>query len=615
LIPLLVPFLAALWLGTGSLEQSLKQQTEAKLRLAGHEWATVSMNGRDARIEGEAETEEEKATAIATVAGQYGIRRVASAINVIPRVVLDVPTVATLVTNDPKLPITGSWQEGTAKVLTVGLGGRTYILGRDPELTSSSGKWSLKLATPLADGTYDVAVEIGDGRKARAVDSTTAELVLDTTPPEAPTAVSAVSLPLTGTWDEGHAKSLEVTIAGKTYVLGTDGALSTDGQGNWKLALTDSFAAGSYDVAVRTADEFGNVSSDASGSELVIAPDVAPPPSPTITPFAGMASPSELAGTWPEGDAVFLAITLNNQSYIFGSDQTLRSDGNGNWRLALAEPLPKGVYDVAITTSDSSGNRSFDLTRDEIQVKGNPAPEPVEPAAQQTTTGQPAAQQATTVPPAAQQATTVPPATPPAPAAQPAPQPAQPSEPPPAVVGPAGATPPAPAPEPAPAQQSALLQPAPQLPTPLELTSPAPETQVAAVTEPPFDFETDANVNRKCQTEIDQAMAGHYIFFLSDGDTIAPESLDLLKKVAKAAGKCPKSKLEIAGHTDATGSPTHNLELSQRRAGSVLEALVGSGLTRARLTAVGYGESKPAATNKTPEGRAINRRIEFMVAQ
>jgi outer membrane protein OmpA-like peptidoglycan-associated protein len=187
-------------------------------------------------------------------------------------------------------------------------------------------------------------------------------------------------------------------------------------------------------------------------------------------------------------------------------------------------------------------------------------------------------------------------------------------EPPATVVEPAAASPPAAPPESAP-QQSAAPDASSQLPTPLELTSPAPEAQVAAVPEPPFDFETDPNVNRKCQREINQAMAGHYIFFLSDGDTIAPESIDLLKRVAKAAEQCPRSKIEIAGHTDATGSPTHNLELSQRRAGSVLEALVGSGLTRARLTAVGYGESKPAATNKTPEGRAINRRIEFIVAQ
>ena len=110
-------------------------------------------------------------------------------------------------------------------------------------------------------------------------------------------------------------------------------------------------------------------------------------------------------------------------------------------------------------------------------------------------------------------------------------------------------------------------------------------------------------------------MAGRFIFFLSDGDTIAPESIDLLRKVAAEAQKCPRSRIEIGGHTDATGSPTHNLELSERRAASVRDALVGSGVTRARLSAVGYGEQQPAATNKTPEGRAINRRIEFVVAQ
>jgi outer membrane protein OmpA-like peptidoglycan-associated protein len=350
---------------------------------------------------------------------------------------------------------------------------------------------------------------------------------------------------------------------------------------------------------------------------LEIAADLAPPLSPTIMPFAGMTSPTGLAGTWPEGDAVFLAVTLHNRSYIFGSDQTLSSDGKGNWRLALADPLPKGVYDVAVTISDASGNRSFDLTRNEIQVKGVASPEPVEPAPQQPAAVQPAAPVTAAAPaqPAASagSAAAEPAATAVEPASQQSAALSQP-EPPATVVEPAAASPPAAPPEPAP-RPPAAPEPSSQLPTPLELTSPAPEAQVAAAPEPPFDFETDPNVNRKCQREINRAMAGHYIFFLSDGDTIAPESIDLLKRVAKAAEQCPRSKIEVAGHTDATGSPTHNLELSQRRAGSVLEALVGSGLTRARLTAVGYGESKPAATNKTPEGRAINRRIEFIVAQ
>ncbi len=392
LIPLLVPFAAAWWLGTDSLEQSLRTQVEAKLRLAGLEWATVKMDGRDAVVVGEVESEEAKSKAFDTVAGQHGIRRVTSAVTVVPPVVLSAPTVNSIVTNNPALPITGTWQEGVAKALTVSIADQTYSIGSDPELSSSNGVWSLKPRTPLPDGTYDVKVEISDGRNARAADTTVSEVRLDTTPPHAPSATATTTLPLGGTWDESNAKSLKVTIAGKTYVLGTDGALSSDGKGNWKLALTDSFASGSYDVAVETSDELGNISKDGTVGELAIAPDLVPPAAPTITPFSGDRSPAELAGTWPEGDAVFLAITVHGRSYIFGSDPTLKSDGNGNWRLTMGDELPGGVHDVAITVSDASGNRSADLTRGEIQVKRAPPPE--QPAVPQKTAPQAAPQAA-----------------------------------------------------------------------------------------------------------------------------------------------------------------------------------------------------------------------------
>ena len=480
LIPLLVPFAAAWWLGTTSLEQGLKQQVEAKLRLAGLNWATVAMDGRDAVIVGEAETPEARNKAIETVEGQYGLRRVVSAIQVVPQVALNVPTVNALATSDPRLPITGTWHEGVAKVLTVSVGDKAYLLGRDPELSSAAGVWSLRLKNPPADGTYDVKVEIGDGRSAKAADATAAELVLDTAPPRAPTAAPATGLPLTGTWDEDGAKSLKVTVAGKTYVLGIDGALSSDGRGNWKLALTDSFAAASYDVEVETSDALGNIARDGAVGEFVIAPDQAPPASPTITPFAGGRSPAELAGTWPEGDAVFLAVTVHGRSYIFGSDPTLSSDGRGNWRLALSEELPSGVFDVAVTTSDASGNRSSDLTRGEIQVKGAPAAEsaaePAQPPQPAPAVEQTAAPQPTTQPSVPEQ---------PAPGAveqsaalQPTAQPtAQPS----ALEQPA-------APQPT-AQPSALEQPAAPQPTaqpsaPEQPAAPQPTAQPSAPEQP-----------------------------------------------------------------------------------------------------------------------------------
>jgi OOP family OmpA-OmpF porin len=69
--------------------------------------------------------------------------------------------------------------------------------------------------------------------------------------------------------------------------------------------------------------------------------------------------------------------------------------------------------------------------------------------------------------------------------------------------------------------------------------------------------------------------------------------------------------VEIRGYTDSVGPASYNLELSQRRAEAVKQYLVNAGIDPSRLVAKGYGEADPIASNKTPEGRAQNRRIEF----
>jgi OOP family OmpA-OmpF porin len=69
----------------------------------------------------------------------------------------------------------------------------------------------------------------------------------------------------------------------------------------------------------------------------------------------------------------------------------------------------------------------------------------------------------------------------------------------------------------------------------------------------------------------------------------------------------------VDGHTDSIGSPTFNRALSERRAAFIVEALVQQGIAADRLIAVGYGETRPVASNRTAEGRARNRRIEWVV--
>ncbi len=71
--------------------------------------------------------------------------------------------------------------------------------------------------------------------------------------------------------------------------------------------------------------------------------------------------------------------------------------------------------------------------------------------------------------------------------------------------------------------------------------------------------------------------------------------------------------LRIEGHTDGDGSETYNMDLSQKRANAVMDALVKEGISRSRLSAKGFGESKPIASNSTNEGKALNRRVEFIL--
>ena len=93
--------------------------------------------------------------------------------------------------------------------------------------------------------------------------------------------------------------------------------------------------------------------------------------------------------------------------------------------------------------------------------------------------------------------------------------------------------------------------------------------------------------------------------------TIKPESEATLMKALKTLQTYPEISVEIAGYTDSDGSAKSNLKLSQGRADAVKAWLVEKGIDANRISTVGYGEDKPIADNKTKEGKAKNRRIEF----
>ncbi len=105
----------------------------------------------------------------------------------------------------------------------------------------------------------------------------------------------------------------------------------------------------------------------------------------------------------------------------------------------------------------------------------------------------------------------------------------------------------------------------------------------------------------------------HGIQFDVNSDRLKPESAPVLKMIAGALASNAALKLRIEGHTDSTGDAAKNLELSKRRAESVRAALVAQhGIAAERLSSEGLGATKPIAPNETPQGRADNRRVEFV---
>jgi outer membrane protein OmpA-like peptidoglycan-associated protein len=104
------------------------------------------------------------------------------------------------------------------------------------------------------------------------------------------------------------------------------------------------------------------------------------------------------------------------------------------------------------------------------------------------------------------------------------------------------------------------------------------------------------------------------VLFDTNSAALKAGSYDEMNRVAQVLNQYPETTILIAGHTDSTGSDTYNQQLSERRAAAVKNALSGQGVNPARLSTVGYGESRPIADNNTESGRQINRRVEITIA-
>jgi len=101
----------------------------------------------------------------------------------------------------------------------------------------------------------------------------------------------------------------------------------------------------------------------------------------------------------------------------------------------------------------------------------------------------------------------------------------------------------------------------------------------------------------------------------SDITGLKIESIDALNQLYDTLKADPKMKIEIAGHTDNVGEDVTNMNLSQKRANSIMDYLVKKGIDPSRMLAKGYGETAPVASNDYPEGRMLNRRTEIRIIE
>jgi len=422
--------------------------------------------------------------------------------------------------HDGMARLSGSWAEGDATSLTLKFDGKTYEMGKDKALgRNGRGRWVLTPGYRMKPGTYALAMKESDAagnvKEATVRNAITiaapkreAKPVADTTPPATPTVAGLMTRSrrplISGSWPSGDAKLLEVELAGHTYRKGFGKALRTKGD-SWMLKPDRPLADGTYDVKVTVADAAGNKAHDASINELMV--DATSPAAPTVRPQAGFDGHVTISGTWPEGDARTLTVSVDGKTYVLGAPGSpLTSSGTGKWRLEVPGRLAPGVHDVQARAADALGNTSHDQTVNEILIKAPP-----------------------------------------------------------------------------------------------KVVRPKPEAKPAA------------KPNISCQRRLDDMLKRATIHFETDKARISPESFQLLDDLARAANSCPKTTILIAGHTDSQGSATYNQSLSERRAAAVSRALAARGVSPARLSAVGYGESRPVADNKTEEGRAKNRRIEFII--
>lgn len=119
-------------------------------------------------------------------------------------------------------------------------------------------------------------------------------------------------------------------------------------------------------------------------------------------------------------------------------------------------------------------------------------------------------------------------------------------------------------------------------------------------------------VSRPSEGQIDVRLTSDILFDV-DSSALRSDSRSTLRDLATNFKQYPDEIIDVAGHTDSTGTTAHNQTLSENRAESVRSYLVDQGVPSTRISARGYGETMPKSSNDTPDGRQLNRRVEIHI--
>ncbi len=366
-----LPVLGAYLFSSGGLQSRVAEAAKSTLGASDiTKWADVDVSGRDVTIKGESLTQSAIDDAVMAVAGTMGVRTVNTAGATLAA--LTAPTIESMATASTTPELRGTWQEGVATTLAVTVAGVTYKLGEAPELTTSAGNWLLKLAQPIAEGSFDATVESSDGAARMVAAPAPAKIMIDATPP----VLAVPSIPsgpwpyvIAGTWAEEPGATLQAEVAGVTYALGGSPMLTSDGAGNYAFAPTDITVPGSYDVKLTSSDAVGNVTTTilpagimipavaaVAAAEAVAAPAMEAPLRLTAAAPEGATWPYAITGSFTEEPGSKLKARFAGRSYELGRGAALTSDGKGTFTFApVAKNLGAGTYTAWFTATSAKG--------------------------------------------------------------------------------------------------------------------------------------------------------------------------------------------------------------------------------------------------------------------